>query len=171
MRRHQYSLSDFLAQMAQLQGLGPLRRRMGMIPGMRELTQQVGMTEADVATQWVRMRAVYRSMSRAERSDPDLLNASRRQRIARGAGVAVGEVTQFIKQFQLSREMADAIGRPGARPMGKIGLILGLVTSDRSRRDPSWVHPWIPVPSRDWALWFVLGIVTLIFVALACATG
>ncbi|HEY2586232.1 MAG TPA: hypothetical protein VGI81_10760 [Tepidisphaeraceae bacterium] len=156
MDRHDFGMSDFVAQMTQVERLGPLSRWMGMIPGMRELTSRVGGTDAAVAKQIVRMRAIHGSMSRKERSDPDLLDGARRRRIARGAGVQMGEVSQFVKRFRMSREMMRAINRPTSSPTRTLASVLGLVSHSRSRRDPSWVHPWAPRDPWQWLVWLAV---------------
>src|SRR5918998_1833238 len=81
-----FTLDDFMAQMGQVQKLGPMGKVMGMIPGMSEMTKNMGMNEGDVEKQMGRMRAIYDSMTRKERTDTDVIDGPRRRRIARGAG-------------------------------------------------------------------------------------
>src|SRR5882762_1005393 len=101
MEKGQFTLEDFMAQMGQVKKLGPMGKVMGMIPGMSELTKNAGMNEGDVEGQMGRMRAIYDSMTRKERGNTDLLDSNRRRRIARGAGVELNEVGQFVKQFEM----------------------------------------------------------------------
>src|SRR5436190_5084451 len=96
MEKGTFTLDDFMAQMTQVKKLGPMGKVMGMIPGMSEMSKQANMGEGDVEKQMGRMRAIYDSMSRKERHNPDVLDSPRRRRIARGAGVDVNEVGQFM---------------------------------------------------------------------------
>src|SRR5215210_9108669 len=98
-----------MAQMGQVKKLGPMGRIMKMIPDVSELTKTMGLNEVDVELQMERMLAIYGSMTKAERSDVDLLNGSRRRRIADGAGVRTIEIAQFARQFQMSRELMRAV--------------------------------------------------------------
>src|SRR5687767_3617095 len=128
MEKGQFTLDDFMAQMGQVKKLGPMGKIMGMIPGMNELTKQVNMDGEGVEQQMGRMRAMYDSMNRAERKNPDVLDPPRRRRIARGAGVDVQEVGQFIKQFNMSRDMMRAVGGMGM--MGKLKLMKHLASGN-----------------------------------------
>jgi len=125
MEKGQFTLDDFMSQLGQVQKLGPMGKVMGMIPGMSELAKNVNMDEGGVETQMDRMRAIYNSMNRKERQKPDLLDGPRRRRIAAGAGVAVSEVGQFMKQFTMTRDMMRAIGGQGM--MGKLRMMKGLM--------------------------------------------
>jgi len=126
MEKGQFTLDDFMSQMGQVKKLGPMNKVMGMIPGMSDLTKNMGMNEGDVESQMGRMRAIYDSMSRKERENTDLLDGPRRRRVARGAGVAVNEVSQFIKQFEMSRDMMRAVGGMGM--MGRLRLMKSLAS-------------------------------------------
>jgi signal recognition particle subunit SRP54 len=126
MEKGQFTLDDFMAQLGQVKKLGPMGKVMGMIPGMSELAKNVNMDEGGVETQMDRMRAIYNSMNRKERAKPDLLDGPRRRRIAAGAGVAVSEVGQFMKQFTMTRDMMRAIGGQGM--MGKLKMMKGLMS-------------------------------------------
>jgi signal recognition particle subunit SRP54 len=86
---------------------------MGMIPGMSELSKNVNMGEGDVEKQMGRMKAIYNSMTRDERKKPEMLDGLRRRRIAKGAGVDTAAVGQFMKQFEMSRDMMRAVGGMG----------------------------------------------------------
>jgi signal recognition particle subunit SRP54 len=130
LEKGQFTLEDFMSQMGQIKKLGPMGKVMGMIPGMSELTKQAGMGEGDVEGQMVRMRAIYDSMGKKERAKPDLLDGPRRRRIAQGAGVGVSEVGQFMKQFEMSRDMMRAVGGMGV--MGKMKLMKHLMSGNLS---------------------------------------
>src|SRR5215218_6526086 len=108
MEKGTFTLDDFMAQMTQIRKLGPMGKVMGMIPGMSELTKQMGQGEGDVEKQLTRMRAIYDSMNRKERHNPDIIDSNRRRRIATGAGCQSQDVSGFIKQFTMSRDMMRA---------------------------------------------------------------
>src|SRR5438876_7846414 len=128
MEKGQFTLEDFMSQMKQVNRMGPVGKIMGMIPGMSQLTQQMNMKEGDIESQMGRMQAIYSSMNRKERKNTDLLDGNRRRRIARGAGVEVAEVGQFVKQFEMSRDMMKAVGGMGM--MGKLRLMKHLMSGD-----------------------------------------
>src|SRR6185436_4694877 len=121
-----FTLDDFMAQMTQIKKLGPMQKVMGMIPGMSEMSKQMNMGEGDVEKQMGRMRAIYDSMSKKERKNPDVLDGPRRRRVARGAGVEVNEVGQFMKQFEMTRDMMRAVGGMGM--MGKLKMMKALAS-------------------------------------------
>jgi signal recognition particle subunit SRP54 len=126
MEKGQFTLDDFMAQMGQINKLGPIGKVMGMIPGMSELSKSVNMNENDVANQMGQMKAIYNSMTRAERKNPDVLDGNRRRRISKGAGVELNEVGKFIKQFEMSRDMMRAVGGMGM--MGKLKMMKSLMS-------------------------------------------
>jgi signal recognition particle subunit SRP54 len=128
MEKGEFTLDDFMAQMGQVKRLGPMGKVMGMIPGMSELTKQMGQGEGDVEKQMGRMRAIYDSMNRNERKNPDVLDGPRRRRIAFGAGVDVQEVGSFMKQFNMSRDMMRAVG--GMNMLGKLKLMKSLMSGN-----------------------------------------
>ncbi|MEI8315721.1 MAG: signal recognition particle protein, partial [Verrucomicrobiota bacterium] len=94
------NLEDFLAQLQQLKKLGPLENLLGMLPGMGNIK---GLSLGD--SQMKRVEAIVQSMTRPERRQPELLNASRRTRIARGSGTSVAEVNDLLKQFNMMKRM------------------------------------------------------------------
>jgi signal recognition particle subunit SRP54 len=128
MEKGEFTLDDFIQQMTQVRKLGPMQKVMGMIPGMAESTKQMNMGEGDVEGELNRMRAIYDSMTRAERRKPDILDGMRRRRIAAGAGVNVQEVGKFMKQFEQSRDMMRAVGGMGM--MGKLKLVKSLMSGN-----------------------------------------
>ena len=126
MEKGQFTLDDFMAQMGQVKKLGPMGKVMGMIPGMSEMSKQMNMGEGEVEKQMGRMRAIYDSMNKKERNNPDLLDGPRRRRIAQGAGVAPTEVGQFMKQFEMTRDMMRAVGGMGM--MGRLKMMKALAS-------------------------------------------
>jgi len=116
MRTASFDLNDFLAQFKMLRKLGPLENILGMLPGMGNL-KDFSVDEK----QMKRVEAIVLSMTLAERTNPDILNARRRQRIARGSGVSVTEVNDLLQRFGQMRKMMKKMGkmkqmlsRPGA---------------------------------------------------------
>jgi len=147
MQRRDFTLNDFMGQMGQITRLGPMSKVIGMIPGMSEVTKQVGGDTA-VERQIVKMRAIYDSMNTNERVKPEILDGDRRGRVAKGAGVHFAEVHQFLKQFEMTRQMMANFGR--VQPMQLPNIVAGLVTDEPRRRDPSWVfEPMFRVNWRD----------------------
>src|SRR5687767_766021 len=125
-----FTLDDSMAQMGQGQKLGAMSKVMQMIPGMNEMTKQMNMGEGEVEGQMGGMKAIYNSMSKKERQKPDILDGARRRRIARGAGVELNEIGQFMKQFEMSRDMMRAVGGMGM--MGKMKLMKSLMSGQLS---------------------------------------
>ena len=95
------SLDDFLEQMQQLKKMGPLQNVLGMLPGMGNRLKDVQVSDDAMK----KPEAIIRSMTLRERRNPDILNASRRKRIAQGAGVTVQDVNQLMRQFEQMRKM------------------------------------------------------------------
>jgi signal recognition particle subunit SRP54 len=101
MRQGEFTFDMFLESMQQLRNLGPFEDILGMLPGMNKLKGQLKVDEKQIA----RIEAIVKSMTKAERANPELLNASRRKRIAAGSGTSIQEVNRFIKQFEEMKKM------------------------------------------------------------------
>lgn len=95
------NLEDFLEQMQQMKKMGPLSNILGMLPGVGSKLKDVEIDE----NAFKKPEAIVRSMTPQERSHPDILNASRRKRIAAGAGVTVQDVNALMRQFEQMRQM------------------------------------------------------------------
>lgn len=95
------TLDDFLDQMQQLKKMGPLQNVLGMLPGVGNKLKDVEISDDAMK----KPEAIIRSMTLKERRKPDILNASRRKRIAAGAGVTVQDVNQLMRQFDNMRKM------------------------------------------------------------------
>ena len=98
-----FTLTDFLAQLGAMKNMGSISKLMGLIPGMNpKMQQQVsGLDDAEL----VRTRAIIESMTPAERENPEILNGSRRARIAKGSGRAVSEINRLIDRFSQAQKM------------------------------------------------------------------
>ena len=109
MRENSFDFNDFIEQLDQVMGMGPLEDLIKMIPGMNQVPgiENVKVDPKDVE----RKKAMVYSMTPAERANPDLLNPSRRRRIAAGSGNSVVEVNRMIKQFKESRKMMQQMSK------------------------------------------------------------
>jgi signal recognition particle subunit SRP54 len=111
------TLEDFLEQMQAIRKMGPIANLLGMLPGAAGMKEQLAQVDDK---QLDRLQAIICGMTPAERADPKIINASRRQRIARGSGVAVSEVNQLVERFfearKMMQQMAGRFGLPGTGP-------------------------------------------------------
>jgi len=112
MRKADFNLEDFLSQLQAVKKMGSMQSIVGMIPGMSGV--QLG---DDSERQMVRTESIIRSMTLQERRKPDILNGSRRQRIAKGAGVRIADVNQLLKQFQQMQKMMRMMKGGGSKKM------------------------------------------------------
>lgn len=112
LRKADFNLEDFLAQMQQIKKMGSMQSIMGMMPGMSGVE-----LPDDSEKQLGRTEAIIKSMTLQERRKPEILNGSRRLRIANGAGVKVVEVNQLLKQFQQMQKMMKMMKGGGAKKM------------------------------------------------------
>lgn len=112
-RKNQFDFQDFLDQLQQIRKMGSLKDLMGMIPGVGKALK--GVDISDDAFKGV--EAIIRSMTPSERADPDLIDMSRKKRIALGSGKDISEVNQFMKQFDQMRQMMRTMQKmpPGMR--------------------------------------------------------
>jgi len=114
-----FTFDDFYAQLQQLKKMGPLGDLLKMIPGMGALAKQI--PEGPEAERELRkVEAIISSMTRAERTDPTIINGSRRRRIAKGSATTVADVNQLLKQFaemqKLMKQMGGAMAKGGRVP-------------------------------------------------------
>jgi len=114
LRKADFDLEDFLAQMQQVKKMGSMQSIMGMMPGMSGVQIPDGAEE-----QMARTEAIIKSMTKQERRKPEILNGNRRQRIAKGAGVKIVEVNQLLKQFQQMQKMMKMFKGGGGKKMMK----------------------------------------------------
>lgn len=113
------SLKDFQDQLKMISKLGPMKNLMGMLPGMGQLSQAINQEEVDQKLK--RIDSMINSMTVKEREDPDLLDGSRKRRIAKGSGNRVEDLNQFLKDFSEMRKMMKRFSGKGMR-----GLMRGL---------------------------------------------
>ena len=114
LRKERFSLEDFLGQLQEMKKLGPLDELVKMLPGVK-LPPGAAVSDQDLR----RTEAIIQSMTRQERKEPEILDGSRRKRIARGSGTTVQDVNRLIKQFEQARTMLKRFGgKRGRLPMG-----------------------------------------------------
>jgi signal recognition particle subunit SRP54 len=109
-RRQEFTLEDFLAQMKQVRRMGPLQNVLRLMPGMGGAMRQLRDVEMD-ESELDRLEAIILSMTPGERANPALIDGSRRKRIARGSGTTVQAVNQLVKQFGQMRKLMAQIAR------------------------------------------------------------
>jgi signal recognition particle subunit SRP54 len=112
MAKGKFTLVDFLGQMKQMQKMGPLKQILKMMPGMGDNAAAMDMIKGD---EFQGMEAIIHSMTPAEREDPGIIEASRRRRIARGAGAEVTDVSGLIKSFTQASGMMKQMAGMGAK--------------------------------------------------------
>ena len=121
LRKNQFTLDDFLEQMQQMKRMGPIGQVLELVPGMRGLAKEA--QGAVDRGELKRVEAIIQSMTRAERADPAILNASRRRRIAQGSGTSTVDVNRLVKQFgdmqRVMRMLQKQGGRRPALPFGR----------------------------------------------------
>ncbi len=109
LRKQTFTLDDFLDQMRQVRKLGSFNDILKMIPGLsKALPKNFEIPERE----FVKVEAIISSMTRGERRNPEVLDGSRRKRIARGSGTQVSDVNRLVKQFDQARQMTKQLSRP-----------------------------------------------------------
>jgi len=109
-RTKQFTLEDFLQQLRQVRKMGPIANVLGMMPGMGKAMKQLRSAKMD-ERELDRIEAIILSMTPYERAHPEVIDGSRRKRIARGSGTTVQAVNQLVKQFGQMKKMMAAISR------------------------------------------------------------
>ncbi|MBQ8933234.1 MAG: signal recognition particle protein [Lachnospiraceae bacterium] len=118
LRKGQFTYDDFLIQMNQMKKMGGLSSIMSMLPGMKGFD-----ADAVDQSQFDRIEAIILSMTKKERSNPKLMNPSRKRRIANGAGVDISEVNRLVKQFEQMQKLMKQMN--GMRKHGGLGNLFG----------------------------------------------
>ncbi len=116
-RKNQFTLEDFLEQFGQIRKMGGIAKMLDMMPGMNSNARKnINMEESE--KEFAHMEAIIRSMTLEEREDPSILNASRRKRIAAGAGMPVSKVNQLVKRYNEAKKMMKMMSGKGG--MGRM---------------------------------------------------
>jgi len=116
-RRNKFDFADFKAQLEQIKRMGNLKDLMGMIPGVGKQIKDIDISD----DAFKGIEAMINSMTPKERSDPDIIDSSRRRRIANGSGKDISEVNAFMKQFEQMREMMKNMNK-----MNMFGKMMGM---------------------------------------------
>jgi signal recognition particle subunit SRP54 len=106
-KRNKFDFDDFLGQLNQIRKMGDLKSLMGMIPGMSKMTKNLDIDDKA----FNKVEAIIQSMTPNERAKPELLNMSRKRRIAKGCGQNIHEINMFIKQFDQMRKMMHMMSK------------------------------------------------------------
>jgi len=126
LKKNQFDLEDFLAQLQQIKKLGSLESIMGMIPGMGKMMKQMQGAQPS-EKEMKRIEAIIRSMTPAERADHGIINGSRRLRIAKGSGTTVQEINLLLKRFTEAQKMMKQLTKLGPKNLMKgMGGLPGL---------------------------------------------
>ena len=121
----QFDLDDLAGQLAQMKRMGGLQGIMGMLPGAAKMKAQ--MANANIDDKMIsRQEAIISSMTKAERKKPDVLNASRKRRIAAGAGVEVQEINRLLKQHRQMADAVKALSKGGGKNLQKMAAMMGM---------------------------------------------
>lgn len=118
LRKNQFTLDDFLSQLQQIKKMGSLKDLMGMIPGMGKALKGIDIDDDSFKP----IEAIIQSMTAEERSNPDIINGSRRKRIANGSGTSIQQVNNLLKQFGDMRKMMKKMNQMGGNKRGMANL-------------------------------------------------
>jgi signal recognition particle subunit SRP54 len=152
LRKNQFSLDDFRTQLRTIKRMGPLESILGMIPGLGNL-KELAQNKPD-EKQLARIEAIISSMTPAERKNDQLINGSRRKRIAAGSGTSVEDVNRLLKQFAEMKKMLAMFSRGGSaavrgmKGMPKIQPHEGFATPHGAGKKRKKGGPWGLIKSR-----------------------
>ena len=110
-RNNQFGFDDFLIQMEQMKKMGSMKDLMGMIPGVGKAIKDIDIDDDSLKP----VEAIIKSMTPRERTNPEILSRTRKQRIAKGSGTSVQEVNQLVKQFEQMRKMMKMLNKSGGK--------------------------------------------------------
>ena len=120
LRKNKFTLEDFLEQMGQIKKMGGIAKILDMIPGVNSNAKN-NINLAQSEKEFAQMEAIIQSMTKAEREDPNILNASRRRRIAAGCGQPVSKINQLVKRYNDAKKMMKSFsGKGGAGRMNRM---------------------------------------------------
>jgi signal recognition particle subunit SRP54 len=120
LRKNEFTLEDFMEQMEQVRNMGPMDEILGMIPGMGGAKQLKNMQVDDKQLDYI--EAIISSMTPEERRDPEVINGSRRKRIAQGSGTSIQEVNRLLKQFRQIKKMMKQLNSGKMKKGGGLNL-------------------------------------------------
>jgi signal recognition particle subunit SRP54 len=151
-QKGRFDMNDMKGQLEQMLKMGGMQGIMGMLPGMGKLSKQ--MAEANFDDRVIRRQiAIIQSMTRKERRKPDLMQASRKKRVAAGAGLEVPEVNKLLKMHRQMADMMKKMGKMGKKGlmrgalgqmMGKGGMAPGMMAGPGAGAAPGGLPPGFP---------------------------
>jgi len=109
LQENKFDMNDLLEQFQQIKKMGSLKSVLSMLPGMEKQLRDVDIDDR----QMLRVEAIIKSMTKKEKAKPDIINASRKRRIASGSGVSVEEVNRLLRQFEQMRKMFKDLNKKG----------------------------------------------------------
>ena len=124
MAKGQFDLDDLAEQLRQMQRMGGMQGILGMLPGVQKVKKQIAEGGLD-DKMFRRQEAIIQSMTRLERKKPDVIAASRKRRIAKGAGVDVADVNRLLKQHRQMADMFKAMSRDGGKGLARMAAQMG----------------------------------------------
>jgi signal recognition particle subunit SRP54 len=120
----QFDLNDLADQLGQMQKMGGMQGLLGLLPGVQKIKKQI--SEANIDDKQIgRQVAIISSMTKAERKKPDLLNASRKRRVAAGSGVEVSEINRLLKQHRQMADVFKSMSRDGGKSFARMAQSMG----------------------------------------------
>jgi len=120
----QFDLNDLAEQLGQMQKMGGMQGLLGLLPGVQKIKKQI--SEANIDDRQIgRQVAIISSMTKAERKKPDLLNASRKRRVAAGSGVEVSEINRLLKQHRQMADVFKSMSRDGGKSFARMAQSMG----------------------------------------------
>ena len=120
----QFDLNDLADQLGQMQKMGGMQGLLGLLPGVQKIKKQI--SEANIDDRQIsRQVAIISSMTKAERKKPDLLNASRKRRVAAGSGVEVSEINRLLKQHRQMADVFKSMSRDGGKSFARMAQSMG----------------------------------------------
>jgi len=126
-QKNQFTFTDFLSQLQQIKKMGNMKDLLGMIPGVGKAIKDMEFSEE----MFRQTEAIIMSMTPRERQEPEILNGSRRERIAKGSGTKVQDVNQLLKQFGEMKQMMRKMN--GGMPGGAMGQAMSRLRSPFGR--------------------------------------
>ena len=113
------TLDDFLAQYQRIKRMGPIGNLLGMLPGLSQIKKQLNVDDMD-ENYFKHTEAIIMSMTKAERAKPDMIDGSRRRRIAMGSGTQAADINRLIKQFKEAKKIMQAISSGKGPNLGQL---------------------------------------------------
>jgi signal recognition particle subunit SRP54 len=121
-----FNFNDFLDQMEQMKKLGSMKSIMGMLPGMGGMADKLKNMDLENSGEIKRIKSLISSMTLKEREKPDLINLSRKRRMAKGCGLSEVQINKILKQFKNAAKMAKKMaGKGGMKDMQKMMAQMG----------------------------------------------